>query len=158
MTDPATDASRDRLQTWLLRNDHRLYTRACEDIDGSNAISGAVRGKKVIAPTQLQALLNTSKMCPAHELRKFVQSRKKRRAKAGKTDAAAFWKETVDKLSALDREIVDQAAEAVGAPDTSSASLRDGSFDRRTVQTLITRRYLAHFVAHCQFLQSRSLN
>ena len=156
MTEPLSSIGRDGLQTWLTRNDHGLYTRACADINDSDALAGAAQDK-TISPNQLQALLNTSQMCPAHELREFVQSRKDRRAKADKDKAAAFWREMLDRLSALDREVVDEAAEAVGAPDTTSASLRDGSFDRRTVQTLVTRRYLTHFVAHCQFLQSQSL-
>jgi hypothetical protein len=54
-------------------------------------------------------------------------------------------------------EVSSEAIEACGAPDVTSESLRDKTFDARTVRTLLTRAYIKHFVAHCALLRGKNM-
>lgn len=155
---PSTvDPARDRLHEWLRRNDHRLAEKAASDIDDTDALHRAVRDKDV-RPTQFRALLNTAQMCEVHELTDYVRERKERRRKSGKDESADFWEAVNDCLGDLEDEFVVEAIEASSAPEVTSASLRDDTFDERTVRTLVTRTYIRHFVAHCQFVQGKNMS
>ncbi|MFB6274110.1 MAG: hypothetical protein ABEL51_14565 [Salinibacter sp.] len=151
------DPDRERLQDWLRRNDFSLAEKAASDIDGTDALHDAARYKEV-GPTQIRALLNTAQMCEVHELTDYVRERKERRRKSGQDEAADFWEAVNECLGGLEDEFVEEAAEGSGAPEVTSASLRDGTFDKRTVRTLVTRAYVRHFVAHCQFVQGKSMS
>lgn len=145
---------RDRLRGWLQRHDHQLAEQAVSDIDGTDALRESVKGPNPdVSPTQLNGLLNTAKMASGKDLREdHVRKRKERRAAADKRDAA-FWEELVRILGGFD-DLTDAAVEACGAEETSPQSVRQDRLDRRTVETQIVRRYLSHFVAHCQYLQT----
>lgn len=150
--------ARDRLRGWLDRHDRWLAERAVSDIDETDTLRGPVKHGDVTS-TQLQGLLNTAKMTPIdtaeesdNDLTTYVRKRKERRASADQDDAE-FWEELESVLGGFD-DIVDKAVEACGAEETTPQSVRAGRLDRRAVHTQVVRRYMTHFVAHCQYLQT----
>lgn len=152
MTASTTESNtRERLQGWLDRHDHQLAERAVTDIDETEALRGAVKHGDVTS-TQLRGLLNTAKMSSPDDLKKYIGKRKKRRNAANQDDAD-FWEELEFVLGGFDA-VVDEAAEACGAEETTPQSVRIGRLDRRTVHARVMRRYMTHFVAHCQYLQT----
>lgn len=159
MTATASPA-RDRLERWLRRNDRRLAQRAISDVSETDALREAVSqgDRSAVDRSQIRALLNTAQMSEAHTLRKdHVRKRATRRRKAGQDDAADFWEATDERLGDLIDEVATEAIEACGAPDVTSESLRDETFDVRTVRTLVTRAYVKHFVAHCALLRGKNM-
>ncbi len=157
MTSPArTETTSRRLRAWLQRHDRALGKRAVGDIEETEALhDGARHG--AVSMTQLRALLNTAKMCSIESstdqgLREYIRKRKERRADADESESA-FWGAVNRVLGDLLDEVAPEAVEACEAPETTPETRRSNVFDHRAVRTLVARRYLSHFVAHCQYLQ-----
>jgi hypothetical protein len=153
-TDSQTGDQRQRLRTWLQRNDRELSNQAVADVENTEAIREAVKGgdHADVSPTQLQALQNTAKMCAFPDLTEYIDKRKNRRADTNE-EASAFWDELLGALRTVRDEIAPEAIEACDAPETTPTTVEAGTLDQRAVETLVARRYLTHFVAHCQYLQ-----
>lgn len=141
---------RDRLRDWLQRHDHELAEQAVADIEGDDGLRDAAQ--HAVSATQLRGLLNTAKVCSRPDLEEYIGKRQERRQDTD-ADEAAFWEALLQALGDLD-ELSEAAASACGADATTPQSVREGRVDERTVRTLIGRRYLSHFVAHCQYLQT----
>jgi hypothetical protein len=153
MIDPNTELSpREQLRAWLDRYDHQLAERAVADVERTDDLRELIKSDDMVSSTQLRGLLNTAKMSPPDDLKGYVRKRKERRASADQ-DEAAFWDELESVLGGFD-DLVEQAVEACGAEETTPQSVRDGRLDRRTVHSLLLRRYMTHFVAHCKYLQT----
>jgi len=153
-TDVHSQSRRRRLRTWLQRHDRRLSKRAVADAGETGAVRDAVEGgeRADVGPTQLRALQNTATLCSFPELEGYIEKRKNRRADMDET-AAAFWEALLHSLRNVCEEMVPEATEACGAAETTPQTTEADTLDRRDVKTLVARRYLRHFVAHCQYLQ-----
>lgn len=151
-----------RLRAWMLRHSQRLAEHAIEAVETTDALHKGVqyhddfRGKWTvdITSSQLQALLNTAHACSAADTVTFVRQRAERRQKVGKQDEAAFWEALDHRLRDLERSFVQEALADAASPDDEATPDPD---TERQVQTLVTRAYLNHFVAHCQYLQGQTL-
>jgi hypothetical protein len=148
----ASATPRERLRGWLQRHDHQLAERAVADIEDTEALRESAKREDVVSATQLRGLLNTAKMSSSKDLKEYVEKRKERRKAADQNDAA-FW-EALDRLLRNFDDLIDEGVDASGAQETTPQSVRQGQLDRRGVETQILRRYLSHFVAHCQYLQT----
>lgn len=153
-TDVHSLSGRQRLRTWLQRHDRRLSKRAVADAGETDAVRDAVEGGKRadVRPTQLRALQNTATLCSFPDLEGYIEKRKNRRADTNET-ASAFWESLLHSLRNVCEDMVPEATEACDAPETTPQTVEAGTLDRREVKTLVARRYLRHFVAHCQYLQ-----
>lgn len=149
-------AGRSVLRAWLRRHDRALSKQAVADIDGTDALSEAVKGgdRADVSMTQLRALNNTAKMCTLPDLQCYIRKRRERRQDTSQA-AAAFWDELDRALGSLMDEYASEAVQACGAAETTPQTVQEDVFDERAVKTLLARRYLSHFVAHCQYLQRR---
>jgi len=153
-TEAHSPSRRRRLRVWLQRHDRRLSKQAVADAGETDAIRNAVEGgeRADVGPTQLRALQNTATLCSVSDLGEYIEKRKSRRADTNET-ASAFWEALLHSLRDVCEDMVPEAAQACGAPETTPQTAEADTLDRRDVKTLVARRYLRHFVAHCQYLQ-----
>lgn len=147
----AQTTPRDRLRDWLRHHDHELAERAVADIEESESLSGAAKNNDVSA-TQLRGLQNTAKVCSLPDLKKYIGKRQERRKDTDENEAA-FWEALIEAIGDLE-SLFETAAQDCGAEETTPQSVREGRLDERTVKTQVARRYLSHFVPHCQYLQT----
>lgn len=126
--------------TWWYQNDFRLLQRATDFVAKTDSVQAALE-QNGIKRTQLQALLNTARCCPAKELRQFIGRRKERRDKAGDELEAGFWE-------AVERELANLLNEELHGLE-QEGSLEKG--EREEIKTLIGRRYIEHLVSHCLY-------
>jgi hypothetical protein len=145
-----SETRRDRLRGWLQRHDHELAERAVADIEENDALHNAA--KHAVSATQLRGLQNTATVCSLPDLTEYIGKRQERRKDTDEGEAA-FWEALLRAIGDLE-PLSETAAQDCGAEETTPQSVRESRLDERTVKTQVARRYLSHFVAHCQYLQT----
>jgi hypothetical protein len=153
-TDTRSGERRARLRRWLRRHDRSIARQAESDIEDTEALSEAAR-RGSVSQTQLRSLLNTASVCSLTQLREYVGKRRDRREGTDQKESD-FWDALLTAISDLEEPFAQPAIEACGAADTTPETVESDTLDEREVETIVVRRYLSHFVPHCQYLQQLS--
>lgn len=147
-------SSHSCINQWFLRHDDELYESAIAMLTEHTALRDALpppnvsdrKHKEGVSRTLLNALGHTAAGCSYAELQRFIAQRRDRRRKLGsKAEREAdFWEKLLQVLQRTVPAYSDQAREV--CPGAASR------LPTQTLETLVSRAFLRHFVHHALFL------